>query len=201
MPPEKVQTVFIYMPEQWDYVERFAKWHGSPFPVSPMLSSGLQAITGHRKKLETVSKRATQLLPELMEERSQLDKQGYSNGAKASEFTALLETSVCELYACLDGLRSSIYGIYERLQGVQRKSTEKLFKNAVEDKYGAGFPPEICDLLKLAYECWFLDLRRVRTELTHGTVGYCWVEKDSTISGSPKKERTHTELKNRCNDE
>jgi hypothetical protein len=182
MSPEKLPTVFMYMPEQWDYVDRFAKWHGPPFPANPMLSNGLQAISGHRNKLETVARRATQLFPELIEERSQFDKQGYSNMAKAHEFTALLETLVCELYACLDGLCSTIYVIYERIQGVQRKSTERLFKCAAEGKYGNGFPPEICTLLKLAYKDWFLNLRRVRTELTHGRVGTCSVKKDGKIS-------------------
>jgi hypothetical protein len=182
MPPEKLPTVFVYMPEQWDYVDRFAKWYGPPFPASSMLSNGLQAIRGHRNKLETVAKRATQLIPELIEEHRQLDKKGYSNMAKAQEFTALLETLVCELYACLDGLRSTIYGIYERIQGVQRKSTERLFKYASEGKYGDGFPPEIYILLKVAYEDWFLNLRRIRTELTHGRVGSCSVQEELKIS-------------------
>ncbi|MEW6492573.1 MAG: hypothetical protein AB1589_08700 [Cyanobacteriota bacterium] len=182
MPPATLPTVFTYMPEQWDYVDRFAKWYGVPFKDSRALSNGLKTITGHRDKFKTLAERATLLVPELVEERQLLDRRGYSSGAKASEFTSIIETLICELYSCLDGLRNTIHAIYKDVRGVQKKSTEKLFKNAMEGKYGDGFPPEIYALLRAGYEDWFPELRRLRVELTHGRVGTCSMQDDSRIS-------------------
>ncbi len=166
----------------WDYVDRFAKWHGAPFAESQTLSNGLKTITGHREKFKILAKRVTSLIPELIEERQLLDQQGYSSGIKAREFASIIETLICELYSCLDGLRNTIYAIYRNVQGVQNKSTEKLFKKAVEGKYDKGFPPEIDNWLKAAYQDWFPELRRLRVELTHGQVGTCSMKNNSCIS-------------------
>jgi hypothetical protein len=180
--PENLPFILIYAPEHWDYVVRFSKWHGEPFENNRDLSKGLSTITGHRDKFQTLAGQATQLVPKLVEERNQLNERGYSPGDKAREFTSIIETLVCELYSCLDGLRTCIHAIYPHVQGVQKKSTEKMFSRATEGKYGDGFPPELCTFLKIAYEDWYLDLRRIRAELTHGTVGYCSIQEDQRIS-------------------
>jgi hypothetical protein len=182
MPPVVLPTVITYVPHMWDYVDKFAKWYGAPFSESWALSHGLKTITDHRGKFETLAERAAFLVPELIEERQLRDRRGYSNGAKAREFTSIVETLICELYSCLDGLRSAIHAIYKEVRGVQKKSTEKMFKNAIEEKYGDGFPPEIYGWLKAAYEDWFPALRRLRVELTHGRVGTCCMKDDSCIS-------------------
>jgi hypothetical protein len=182
MPPEKLPTVFIFVPEQWDYIIRFTKWHGTPFPTSRDLSNALKTITDHRNKFIALAKRATQLIPELVEERNQLDRCGYSNLEKETEFTAIIESMICELYSCLDGLRNTIYVIYRNVRGVQNKSTEKLFSKAVAEDYGDEFPSEFTNLLKVAYKDWFLELRRIRSELTHRRVGSCLLHDELRIS-------------------
>lgn len=171
-----------YAPHLWDYVDRFAKWHEKPFIKSNALSSGLSTIIGHREKFLTLAKRATLLIPELEKEREELKTQGYSNGDMNREFTGIVETLICELYACLDGLKKTIYAIYRDVQGVQSKSTQKLFQNAAENKYGSEFPTEISTLLKTAYKSWFSTLRCLRTELTHGRIGSCSMQEEGQIS-------------------
>jgi hypothetical protein len=182
MPPERLPTVLMFVPEQWDYVTRFAKWHGAPFPSNQNLSNALGTITDHRNKFETLATRTTHLIPELVEERNQLDQRGYSSMDKTNEFTSMIEALICELYSCLDGLRNTIYIIYRNVRGVQNESTEKLFSRAVQEKYGDDFPPEISSRLKVAYENWFLDLRRIRSELTHRRVGSCLLHDELRIS-------------------
>ncbi|MFM2315221.1 MAG: hypothetical protein RLZZ04_4497 [Cyanobacteriota bacterium] len=180
--PENLPFRLKYAPEYWDYVTRFAKWYGEPFKNTDDLSKGLSTITGHRDKFQTLAEQANRLVPEIVQERNLFDEQGYSNGNKAREFTCTIETLICELYSCLDGLRTSIHSIYRDVQGVQKKSTEKLFRKAAEEKYGDGFPSEINTFLKTAYENWYLDLRRIRVELTHGRVGSCSMQDDQKIS-------------------
>jgi hypothetical protein len=182
MPPAALPTVFTYVPHMWDYIDRFDRWHGAPFSDSWALSNGLKTITGHRNKFQALAERATSLVPELIEERQLFNRQRYSCGSKVREFTAISETLICELYSCLDGLRNTIHAIYEPVKGVQKKSTDKMFKNAVEKKYGNGFPPEIYGWLKAAYDDWFPELRRLRVELTHGRVGNCSIKADLSIS-------------------
>lgn len=179
--PENLPFLLIYAPEHWDYVARFAKWHGEPFKNTHDLSKGLSTITGHRSKFQTLAKQATRLVPEIVQERNLLNERGYSTGDKAREFTGIIETLICELYSCLDGLRTCIHAIYRHVQGVQKKSTEKMFSRAAEEKYGDGFPPELCTFLKTAYEDWYLDLRRIRVELTHGRLGSCSIQDDQRI--------------------
>ena len=148
------------------------------FIKSHDLSDGLATITDHRGKLEALYRRATKLIPSFEEERQLLGIQGYSSGEVGREFTGVVETIVCELYSCLDGLKKTIYAIYRNVRGVQKKSTEKLFKNAVEKKYGDELPVAIVTLLEVAYTSWFPDLRRLRTELTHGRIGACSIHID-----------------------
>ncbi|HLO86118.1 MAG TPA: hypothetical protein VK203_14075 [Nostocaceae cyanobacterium] len=179
--PEQLPTVFTYHPEYWDYVDRFTKWHGAPFPDSPILSKSLRTITDHRNKFRTLADRANLLIPEIVEERKLLNQTGYSNCDKVREFTAIIETLVCEIYSCLDGLRDAIHSIYENVRGVQKKSTGTLFKKAAEESYGEGFPLEIATLLKAAYESWFIKLRELRSELTHGNLGICSMQDEEKI--------------------
>ncbi|MBD2019004.1 hypothetical protein H6F43_02230 [Leptolyngbya sp. FACHB-36] len=182
MPTVASNLILTFVPHLWDYVDRFAKWYGPPFTGSHALSQGLKTITGHREKFRTLAERATLLIPELAEERQLLDERGYSDLAKAKEFTAIIESLICELCSCLDGLRNTVHAIYKDVRSVQNESTEKMFSRAAGDKYGDGFPLEINDLLKSAYKDWFLDLRCLRSELTHRTVGVCTMQDDFRIS-------------------
>lgn len=182
MPTVASEPILIFVPHLWDYVERFTRWHGPPFEKNHALFNGLKTITRHREKFITLAERATLLIPALIEESRLLDEQGYSDLAKAQEFTVTVEALICELYSCLDGLRKTIHAIYRNVRGVQNKSTEKMFRRAAERGYGDEFPAEINDLLKFAYESWFLGLRNLRSELTHGRVGSCTMQDDSCIS-------------------
>jgi hypothetical protein len=41
------------------------------------------------------------------------------------------------------------------------------------NEYGLGFPEELRLPLAAAYTTWFPRLRKIRTEVTHGDIGYC----------------------------
>lgn len=63
---------------------------------------------------------------------------------------------------------------------MQNKSTEKLFKHANERKYGPEFPEAIRSKLDHAWTSWYPSLREIRTEVTHGEVGSCYLDKESS---------------------
>ena len=94
----------------------------------------------------------------------------------------MVEALYCELYSCLDGLRRTIFGIYRGCRGVQKDSTNKLFRKAEERGYGPEFPEEIRLYLETSWKSWFPDLREIRSEITHGEVGSCSLDdSDKTV--------------------
>ncbi len=119
------------------------------------------------------------MLSTLQEDIAELDATGMTHAMRFKEFALLSETMYCELYSCLDGLRRSIFGVYGKVRGVQNESTERLFKRANERKYGPEFPEAIRSKLDDAWTSWFRGIRDIRTEVTHGEVGSCHLDKES----------------------
>jgi len=111
----------------------------------------------------------------------ELEANGYTPASRSREYAAVVETLICELYSVLDGLRFSVYWLFRNYRGVQKKSTSQLFSRATSAEYSPKFPKEIQKLLAEAYGDWFLQLRRLRTELTHGGVGNCHMDKKTHI--------------------
>lgn len=170
-----------FAPEHWLKVHRFQQFLGPPFPDHPDVSKGTTAVENHLSKFQHIANLANRLRPSLAEDASQLKEAGYTPAQRSHEYAALVETLFCELYACLDGLRRAIYGTYQRVRGIQKDSTEKLFARAFKCEYGPEFPEEIRSLLATAYRTWFPELRRIRTEVTHGQVGFCHLEQADQI--------------------
>jgi hypothetical protein len=119
----------------------------------------------------------------LAEDPVEINKYGHSPAVRSREFAAITETLFCELYAALDGLRRTLFGAYHSVRGVQKDSTEKLFRKAKDKKYGPEFPEDIRAILASAYAAWFPRLRSIRSAVTHGEVGYCHLDaKTQTVS-------------------
>ncbi len=167
----------LFAPETWLKVRLFRQFIGPPFPDHPELSKGVTAIENHLSKYEHIARLTNRMLGTLTEDHEELAAMGFSHAHRHHEFAALNEALFCELYASLDGLRRSIFGAYSRIDGVQNKSTKQLFSRAFERSYGPRFPEVIRTVLAQAYETWFPELRQIRTEVTHGDVGYCHLEK------------------------
>ncbi len=115
----------------------------------------------------------------MAEDAVELEKFGHGSGARSREFAAIVETLFCELYAALDGVRRTLYGAYRNVRGVQKESTERLFRRAKEKKYGPEFPEDIRATLASAYDAWFPRLRSIRSEVTHGEIGGCHLDAKS----------------------
>lgn len=169
----------FFAPEQWLKVRLFRQFLGPPFPEHPELVKGSAAVENHLSKFQHLARLASRMRPTLSEDETELIESGYTQAHRSHEYAAVIETLFCELYACLDGVRRSIYGTYKKVRGVQNDSTEKLFARAFRNEYGPEFPEDIRVLMARAYETWFPELRRIRTEVTHGEVGYCHVDRDS----------------------
>ena len=163
-----------YAPDSWHFSRKFLAFAGPPFQADAELIKGTSAVVAHREKYELLGGIANDLVPKVQQEAAEFEEHGYSSGAQGRALAAIAETMFAELYACLDGLRRVVYSVYRRTRSVQNKSTLKLFELAAAGKYGPEFPAEFRDRLTAAYETWFPQLRKIRTEITHGETGRCW---------------------------
>ncbi len=145
---------------------------GEPLPLTRDTYEALDACLGHLRKYQVFARIADRVVPNLPKDREELERYGGSRNLHSEEFGALLEAMLCELYASLDGLRQFLCVVFPKMQGLQNKSNEKLFRRAKERAYGKDFPEPVRVALEAAYNDWFPKLRFLREEITHGTVGF-----------------------------
>ena len=163
-----------FTPERWSAVRRFLECVGPPLNKRDVIK-GAQAVSAHLNKFDVIAALADRLAPGLVEDRAELYRDGYSPANRSREFAAVVETLICELYSSLDGVRRTLFGAYREVAAIQNGSTERLFKRAARRQYGPEFPEELRLRLAAAYDTWFPELRALRTELTHGEVGSCYL--------------------------
>jgi hypothetical protein len=168
----------FFAPSTWSEAQRLQILLGSPYSAREV-SKGVAGIVHHFQKFDTLATLVNRLIPTLEQDRLELERDGFSPSNRSREVAGLIEVLACELYAVLDGVRCSLFGVYKGVQGVQNKSTEKLFKRAATKAFGEGFPENIRSLLADAHADWFYKLRTMRTEVTHGEIGTCHLNPDT----------------------
>lgn len=173
MPDDQHAFLIQYLPERWSQIQKLLSFLGPPVAVNGNVRIGLQDCEGHLEKVDVLWRISNRLRPELAKDREELERLGGTSNQNSEEYAAICEATVCSLYSAIDGLRKFIHGAYSKVQGVQNSSNGKLFDKAAEQKYGPGFPEDIRLLLTEARDNWFRELRKFRTELTHGRTGSC----------------------------
>lgn len=133
----------------------------------------MKSTNEHLEKFKVLADIGNDLFQGFEIDRQQLEERGYSPASYSRKYAAIIECCINELYASLDGIRDVLYYIYADVQGMQKKSTSKLFTKAKNGQYGDGFPLELISWLSEAHDQWFLELRKYRTEFTHGSLGSC----------------------------
>lgn len=163
-----------FNPEQWDSVTKFRKFKYIPLEDNWLFKRGISTTEEHLSKFRTLAEIANELIPKLEIEEIELKKEGYTSAKYSRQLSAIVECNINELYSSLDGIRDVIYSVYSHIQGIQKKSTSKLFSKAKNNNYPNNFPIELNKLLTEAYDNWFIKLRKYRTEFTHGSLGSCY---------------------------
>lgn len=179
------QDVFLiqFIPERWSNLEKLLRHLNASAGKNGNVRKGLHDCSSHLAKIPVFWRIAEKLRPGLQNDENELETYGGTSGLSGAEMAAIFESIICELYSALDGLRLFFYGEYRNVKGVQNSSNGKLFGNAENQKYGPEFPEEIRCLLSKASAEWFLELRGFRTELTHGSAGFCsWNKEKDTIT-------------------
>jgi hypothetical protein len=175
------QFLLMFAPEHWSPLELFIRFNGLPYPRTNAFYYSVRACDSHIRKFKILANLANRIYPSIDEDLAELEKNGYTNCARSNEYSAVVETLACELYASLDCLRTVLFHIYRQVKGIQDSSTQKLFNRAKNSEYGPEFPEQIRTLLAHSTDDWFPKLCDLRTELTHGGTGSCHKDK---ISGT-----------------
>lgn len=170
-----------FAPDQWSASTKLLKFLGPPFLVNRQTEEAIQSCIDHSRKYEVLASLANRIQPTLLDDVHELEQHGYTPARRSSEFAAVVETMVCELYSVLDGIRNSIFWLLPGCRGVQKKSTSQLFSRAALKSYGSEFPETIRLALAIANEDWFSGLRRFRTAFTHGGLGSCHIDKQTEL--------------------
>lgn len=181
----RLSTTFVrqFAPDHWNYARKFQAFAGPPLTVDTELSVGTAGVVSHREKYELLAGMANRLADELELDGKDLEERGYTDGMRGRSFAALAEEMAGELYAMLDGLRRTTFSIYRGRRGMQNKKTSVFFERAAKNEYDTSFPTTLNAALAKAYGAWFSQLRRLRTQTTHGETGTCWYNAETgTIS-------------------
>lgn len=169
----------MFAPETMSKVELFSWFVGPPFTLDRHLTRGVATVKGQMRRVEVLRNLFNSILIRLPEDNDQLKREGFSPANYGRAAAAIGEAIILGHYSVLDGLRDTLFCAYHAVPGMQRKSTNQLFKRAHEKHYGSGFPETIRADLDAAYVDWFPPLRELRVELTHAGVGFCYLARDT----------------------
>lgn len=160
-----------FIPENWDAAKVFGTFPCKGVSNQKLFKRGINSVRDHLEKYRTFAGLANKLIPGFEVDREQIESDGFSPAVHSKEFAAVVESCVCELYSALDGVRDVIFTVYNDVQGVQKKSNEKLYRKAFDNEYGENFPSELNEILSKVYKEWFKNFRGFRTEMIHGSLG------------------------------
>ncbi|WP_157198703.1 hypothetical protein [Methanohalophilus mahii] len=120
-----------------------------------------------------MKKMADDLMITLDIDTEQVKKEGFSSYSQHKKLAAIIETMYCELYSILDCTTRVLNLVYGKYDGMKGRKTSKYFKHASEEITDERVPFKIRKALKEAYKDWFLELRKIRTAITHKGIGDC----------------------------
>lgn len=173
----KFGTARIFAPEQWGTLEKFSKFYSETFQLK---KSGQRSVSGainHFHKCLILKQLALKLVPNSDLDEAELEQNGYTNATNSKELSAVIESSILELYSSVDCTRKVITEIYSKeYQGVPN-STRKYFDNIINGKIDDKFPEQL--LIAVKETDWYDELRKLRDELTHLDTGTCHKNKET----------------------
>jgi hypothetical protein len=112
----------------------------------------------------------------MIEDRAELDENGYTASKRSYEFAAVVEALLLSLYSAVDCTRKVLRAAYPKAQGFP-DSTRKLFANAKNGKLDENVPLAIREAL--ADADWFTEFRLLRDALTHSDSGSCHLDDET----------------------
>lgn len=168
-------NIRTFAPERWPEWEKFEKlYRGTHIGFSPQDKKAVRGAGSHYSKAIRLVSLAAKLTHNLITDSDELEQKGYTSAANAKEFAAVLEAAILEFYSAVDCTRAVLVAALPTIKGLSaesRKSTRRFLKWALDGKMGDDFPSSLRTVFIDA--SWYDELRTLRDELTHGTLGSC----------------------------
>jgi hypothetical protein len=115
-------NIIIFYPESWGEAEKFCFFASSTYKLKPNEAEVLVGILGHLNKYNVLFLLAKKLVPTIIDDSRELQRQGYSDCMRSRELAAIIETLYCELYSAIDCTRRVIKAIYPKYNGIPSDS-------------------------------------------------------------------------------
>jgi hypothetical protein len=159
----------MFAPEFWGQVGHFSRLYSETFSFKEVEKRALGGVSQHFDKAATLRDLAVKLRPNLDIDRAELIKNGFTPALNATEFSAVIEAAILELYSSVDCTAKVLHAIYAKHSRKFSDSTRKLFSGF--EKIEGEFPEQLKKIFRSV--TWYEEFRFLRDELTHLETGSC----------------------------
>jgi hypothetical protein len=167
---QKGASVRVFAPEYWGQVDVFREFHSTTFALNSRQYRAVLGVSSHFRKAKIFKDLAQDLLPSVQLDEEQLEAQGYTPAENSKKVSALIESTILELYSAVDCARKVVVAVYKGARHMPSDSTRKLFAKASDGvEFGEPFPTEITKLLQSSE--WYWGLQSIRDNLVHLDIG------------------------------
>nr|WP_315428072.1 hypothetical protein [uncultured Albidiferax sp.] len=163
-------TVRTFVPEQWGELDIFSKFYPGTYEFNSECRKALSGVSSHFRKASVLFGLARKLIPNLSQDREQLQTHGFTPALNSKEFSAVVEGVFTELYSSIDCARKVIVATHRHCRRIP-DSTRKLMQRVKEDQVGSEFPEALRQ--SIVSTDWYEELLLIRDTLTHSDIGYC----------------------------
>jgi hypothetical protein len=148
-------------------VERFSRFCSTTYTFKKHQQRALAGVEEHFVKSLQLRSLAEKLRSNLEIDQAQLNQQGFTAAKNGAELASVIEATILELYSSIDCTAKVLRAIYGPTTQGFKDSTRSLFQAPY--KLSGSFPESMKGLIAAAD--WYLRLRYLRDELTHGATG------------------------------
>lgn len=172
----EARGVKLFVPELWGSLQKFSHFYSGTYQFKKSVQRSISGAINHFNKGLILKNLALQLIPTLEIDETELKQNGYTSARNSHQISAVIESSILELYSSLDCTRKVITEIYSKYQGIPN-STRKYFANIKNKKVDDNFPQEL--VIAVTEAIWYDQFLSIRDELTHLDVGTCFKNRDT----------------------
>lgn len=173
-----MQNITFFDPKHWNELDRFYKFHTTTYKLSPIFHRAISGARNHLVRANSLRRLADKYRTSLAIDSNKNNTGRSIDNTKNHELTTIVESFFLSLYSAVDcTCKGVIFNIYNnKVDGIS-KSTRQLFTRASDNKIGTGVPQVIMSSLREA--SWYSDFMKLRDEITHLDVGYCFYNNET----------------------
>lgn len=175
--PTIAPALRIFAPELWGEIDYFSTFWSTTYTFNERDQRAVKGVHAHFEKFRRLGSLGLKLRPNLEIDRTELERQGFTEADNAAELATVLEAAILELYSSVDCTAKVLRAIYGTGTRGFKDSTRSLFQNV--DKLTGTFPEEL--KAPIAKAAWYGQLVHLRDELTHLSPGHVYPDRETGV--------------------